>query len=137
MASDLQARVAKAFRVRGPAVRSVYFTMRRAGRFLRDAERRSVLASLPPAEFQIPHDAGFLLLPPATFGETPEVVRDAREALAKFDAAVPPGGKNRKRFLQNVIDAETLTLDSPIVRLAPPRGGAPRGGARPRGGFLP
>jgi hypothetical protein len=118
MPSALQSKIAKAFRVRGPGVRRIYFNARRAGRFLRDAPRRSVLATLAPTDIDIAHSAGFLLVAPGRFEETSEIVVEARAALARYDASAPPAGKNRKRFLQNVLDSESLTLDSPIVRLA-------------------
>jgi hypothetical protein len=61
---------------------------------------------------------GFLVVPPGRFQETTAIVADARTALARFDSQMPPEGKNRKRFLQNVLNPASLTIDSPIVRLA-------------------
>jgi hypothetical protein len=118
MRAELQSRIAKAFRVRGPAVRRIYFNARRASRFLRDAPRRSVLATLSRSDVHISTDDGFVVVPPGRFPETEAIVRDARAALARYDAAAPPGGKNRKRFLQNVLDSSSLTLESSIVRFA-------------------
>jgi hypothetical protein len=118
MASDLHSRIAKAFRVRGPGVRRIYFNARRASRLLRDAPRRSVLATLSRSDVDIVPQAGFVVVPPGRFPETDAIVRDARAALARYDATAPPAGKNRKRFLQNVLDAASLTLDSAIVRFA-------------------
>jgi hypothetical protein len=108
----------KSFRARGRHVRQVYHTWRRASRFLRDAPRRSVLATLEPTEFDISRQDGFVVVPPGRFQDTDGIVREARVALASYDAAAPPAGKNRKRFLQNVLDASSLTLDSAIVRFA-------------------
>lgn len=118
MASTLHARISREFRRRGSGVRRIYFNARRAGRFFKDAPRRSALAALPPTDVHIPSDAGFLVVPEGRFEETPAIVADARGALARFDAAAPPPGKNRKRFLQNVLDASTLTLDSAVIRFA-------------------
>lgn len=118
MASTLEARISKAFRVRGPRARRLYANAKRASRFFRDGRRRAALAALPPADFRIASDAGFLVVPPGRFGEADGIVAHARAALASFDAAAPPAGKNRKRFLQNVLDTSTLTIDSSIVRLA-------------------
>jgi hypothetical protein len=118
MTTELRARITKAFRVRGPGVRRVYFNARRASRFLRDAPRRSVLATLAPTDIDIARGVGFLVVPPGRFEETPGIVAEARAALADYDVSAPPAGKNRKRFLQNVLDAGSLTLDSAIVRLA-------------------
>ena len=116
--SDLQTRIIKAIRDSGPGVRAVYLNVRRARRFLRDSDRRTVLAGLPPAPFRIPREAGFLLLPPMTFEETPAVVAEARAALAAYEAAPIVPTKSRKKFLLNVIDQTALTLDSAIMRLA-------------------
>jgi hypothetical protein len=66
----------------------------------------------------VPREAGFLLLAPGTFEETPAVIADARAALAHYDATQPAQGKNRKRFLLNVLDASTLTRNAPMIRLA-------------------
>lgn len=118
MGRDFQSRLTKAFRVRGPRVRQIYHTARRVERFFRDAERRAALEHLPPTTIRIEPDAGFLVVKPGVFEEAGEIVRDAREQLARFNAAAPPEGKNRKRFLQNVLDASTLTLDSAALRFA-------------------
>jgi len=118
MGTTLHARISLAFRRRGPGVRRIYFNARRAGRFFKDAPRRSALAALPPADIHIPPDAGFLVAPEGRFEETAAIVAEARAQLVRFDATAPPPGKNRKRFLQNVLDASTLTLDSAIVRFA-------------------
>lgn len=111
-------RISKAFRVRGTTVRGIYYNARRAGRFFRDGPRRSAFATLPPTDIRIPADAGFSVVPAGFFRETAEIVSDAHLALSNFDATYPPGGKNRKRFLQNVLDPSTLAVDSPIVRFA-------------------
>ena len=115
---DFGTHVRKAFRVRGDAVRQIYFTARKAERFFRDSTRRAALRRLPAAPLEIPHDAGFLVVPPARFIETAGIVADARRALAQYDQQAPPEGKNAKRFLVNVLEPATLTLDSPAVRLA-------------------
>ena len=118
MSTSLHAKISRAFRVRGEGLRQVYFQARRAGNLLHDSARRAAFRQLPAAPFSIPPRDGYVVLPPAHFEETPGIVGDARAALAAFDAAVPPGGKNRKRFLVNVRDAATLTLDSPVMRFA-------------------
>lgn len=118
MSGDLSARVTKAFRVRGSRVRQVYHTWRRVERFFRDSERRSTLGRLPATTVRIASEQGFLIVPPGAFAETGDVVSEAQRALAKFDAGAPPSGKNRKRFLQNVSDASTLTRESAAVRFA-------------------
>jgi hypothetical protein len=118
MAVHLRTKIIKAFRVRGPGVRRIYFNVRRASRFLRDAPRRSVLAMLARTDIDVAAEAGFVLVPPGRFPETDGIVRDAREALARYDASAPPAGKNRKRFLQNVLESSSLALDSAIMRFA-------------------
>src|SRR5688572_7044026 len=118
MGTSLHARITHAFRRRGPGVRRIYFNARRASRFFKDAPRRSALAALPPTDLHIPSEVGFVVAPADRFGEAAAIVAEAREALARFDAGAPPPGKNRKRFLQNVLDASTLTLDSAVIQFA-------------------
>jgi hypothetical protein len=116
--ASLHARISKAFRRRGPRVRGIYVTARRATRFFKDAPRRAALAALPRTDVRIEPNAGFVVVPGGRFDETASIVTEARAALARFDATAPPPGKNRKRFLQNVLDPATLTLGSAIVRFA-------------------
>jgi len=85
--------------------------------FVRDARRRAVLRQLS-SPMTIPRREGFLVLPPGAFAEMPAIVADARAALALYDQAAPPAGKNRKRFLLNVLDTKTLTEESAVVRFA-------------------
>ena len=118
MAETLHARIRKAFRRRGTGVRQVYVTARRATRYFKDAPRRSAIVGLPPTDIDMTADAGFIVVPPGRFDETAAIVAEARAAQALFDGTAPPPGKNRKRFLQNVLDPSTLTLDSAIVRFA-------------------
>ena len=118
MSSSLHAKISRAFRVRGEGVRQVYFQARRAGNLLHDGARRAALRHLPETSFAIRENDGYLVLPPGRFEETAGIVFDARAALTAFDAAAPPGGKNRKRFLVNVQDASRLTLDSSVIRFA-------------------
>ncbi len=114
---DLHARISKVFRVRGDRARHLYVETRRVLRFVRDARRRAVLRQLS-GPITIPRHDGFLVLPPASFAETPAIVADARAALARYDETAPQEGKRRKRFLVNVLDANTLTSESPVVRFA-------------------
>ena len=116
--SGWSSRLAKAFRVRGPRVRRIYHHARRIERYVLDAERRAALRQLPATDFAITAVDGFLVLPPGRFAETAGIVAEAQQALSLFDASAPPGGKNRKRFLQNVLEASTLLLDSPILTFA-------------------
>jgi hypothetical protein len=118
MSTSLHAKISRAFRVRGEGVRQVYFQARRAGNLLHDSARRAAYRRLPAASVSIPPRDGYLVVPPGRFEETSGIIDDARAALAEFDAAAPPGGKNRKRFLVNVRDELTLTLESPVMRFA-------------------
>jgi hypothetical protein len=118
MNGDFGARLTKTFRARGARVRQVYHTWRRVERFFKDSDRRSALQRLPETSLRIDRARGFHVAAPGVFAETGEIVRDARQALVSFDASTPPAGKNRKRFLQNVLDASTLTRDSAAVRFA-------------------
>src|SRR2546426_913299 len=83
-----------------------------------DWNRGSSLENLPSTDVRIARERGFLIVPPGAFGKTDDIVREAQQALKKFDATPPPAGKNRKRFLQNVLDASTLTHESAAVRFA-------------------
>lgn len=118
MSPGLSARVNKAFRVRGDRVRWIYFTARRLERFGRDRRRREQLQHLPPTALEIPADRGFLILPPGWCAEGPDVVASAWDALRRFNAAEPVATKSQKRFLVNVLDTRTLTLESPLMQLA-------------------
>ena len=118
MNGDFGARLTRTFRGRSAGVRQVYHTWRRVERFFKDSDRRSALQQLPQTNLRIERDLGFHVAPPGVFGEADDIVREARAALAAFDATAPPAGKNRKRFLQNVLDASTLTRDSAAVRFA-------------------
>lgn len=110
-------RVSRAFRVRGDGVRRAYAMARRTARVLRDGPRRAEFRRLPSAPFRISEEAGFLVVPPGSFEEVPAIVADAHTALGRYDAAAPVG-KSRKRFLVNVQDPGTLSLESPILRFA-------------------
>ena len=114
----LHGRISKAFRVRGTRARALYTAARRAERFFRDRDRRTMFRALPASPLTIDRARGYLAVPPGRFVEIPDVVRDAERVLAEADAIDAPRGKSQKRFLVNVLDASTLTLDSPVMRLA-------------------
>jgi hypothetical protein len=116
--SQVHARISKAFRVRSDRVRRMYVNTRKAMRFFRDAPRRSALRDLSPNGLAIPHDEGFLVQHAGSFSEIPAIVDDARAALVRYDQSGPPEGNNRKRFLLNVLDSRTLTVESAVVRFA-------------------
>lgn len=118
MTTAITAQVAKAFRIRSDGVRRVYTMARRAERFFRDAPRRAAMAHLPPASLDIPQADGFRVAPAGAFDDVPAIVAEARAALTRYDATHPPDGKNRKRFLLNVLDASTITLETAAMRLA-------------------
>jgi hypothetical protein len=112
-------RLTKAIRIRGDGARRTFHVARRAARFLRDMPRRAALRSLPATSLAIPGRDGFLVRPPGAFDEVPEIVADAHAALVRFDASAGTrGGASQKRFLVNVLDAESLTPDSAVVRFA-------------------
>jgi hypothetical protein len=115
---DLTERLSKAFRVRGDGARRIYHGARVAARLLRDAPRRGALRQLGTTAFAIPADSGFLVLPPDAFTESGEIVRDAHEALARFEAGLRPESRSRKQFLVNVLDTSTVTTASSMIRFA-------------------
>ena len=116
--TSIHSRISKAFRVRGTRVRALYTSARRAERFFRDRQRREVFRALPVSPLAIDRSRGYLAAPPDRFVETPGILRDAELALARADAIAAPRGKSQKRFLVNVLDQSTLTLESPVMRLA-------------------
>lgn len=117
MAADIAARVARAFRVRGRGTRRVYVEARRLGRYLRDARRRALLGALPATDLHLPPDTGLAIVSRARWPEVDEIVADATRIVAGLERP-PEGAKGRKRFLQNVLDRSSLTLASPLMRLA-------------------
>ncbi len=76
------------------------------------------MESLPPTPLQISEDRGFVIVPPGTFEETAGVVAVATTSIGTYRRDAPPPGKNRKKFLQNLIESSTLDIDSPLIRLA-------------------
>lgn len=120
MPTDLESTVAKAFRVRGPAVRRCYSQARRLGRFFRDRRRRQLLAGLREADaaLEIRDDTGFLLLAPGALDECREIAADAMALVAADAAEAPAGVRTGKRFLQNLLDRRAVDLSSPLMRLA-------------------
>lgn len=117
MSLGLGPRVARAFRVRGAGARRAYVEARRLARFFRDADRRSLLQSLPPVSLSIPPHTGFLIVDSGQWPEVQEIVADARRIAAGIEQT-PTGAKGRKRFLQNVLERSALTLGSPLMRFA-------------------
>jgi len=118
VSADLEAFVAKAFRVRGVRARRFYAGARRVSGYFRDAGRRRAMLSLPPTPIRIPDDRGYVIVPFGIFEETGAVVADARARIGRDLPNAAPRAKNRKRFLQNVIECSLLDLTSPLMRLA-------------------
>ena len=116
-ALPLGARLKRAFRDGSPDARQVYVAFRKARAVLRDRGRRAALRALPSTPHRIPEQTGFLVVPAGALDADP-VVEQAREALAVYDRDRPPAGKNKKRFLVNVMHEQALTLESRIVRFA-------------------
>jgi hypothetical protein len=116
--ATLAARLNKAVRLRGAAVRDIYAAARRVQRFQRDAPRRAAMRRLPASPLEIPRERGYLMLPPGTFAESAAVIAESHAALARFDLNLAAAKRDGKRFLVNVLDASTLTLDSALVQLA-------------------
>jgi len=107
---SLGARVTKAIRVRGDAARYAYHAARRAGGLLRDRPRRAALRALAPAWFDITKADGFLVLPPGSFAELPEVVAEAHATLARFESEGRAAPDSWKRFLVNVLDPSEVDV---------------------------
>ena len=81
-------------------------------------ERRRLLVPANPGAHAISPAEGFRIVPPGLVAGVDEVVADAHLALATYDHDRPPAGKNRKRFLVNVLYGDRLTSDSALVRFA-------------------
>lgn len=105
----------KAIRDGVPAERLTYATQQRARYQARDRRRLQLASGLPPV---IRPEAGFLVRPAGAFSGVEAVLREAHAALATFDREAPPEGKNKKRFLVNVLYPERLSTDSATVRFA-------------------
>jgi hypothetical protein len=111
-------RLKKSIRDGAPWFRRLYSGVRRAAALVRDRRRRAIVGALPDDSLAMSRDAGFLIVPPGTFSTVEQVVHQARDVLATYDASSPPAGKSKKRFLVNVLEPESLTLRSAIVQFA-------------------
>lgn len=66
------------------------------------------------AEWEIPRDMGFKIVPPGTFPETDGLVQKARDRVGK---ATPEEAKTSKsQLLQHLMDERTLPLDSDYIQ---------------------
>lgn len=117
-AQPLGVRLHRTVRDGSADVRSLYVAARKTGAFLRDRPRRAILRGLPPPVHAISRDAGFLIVSADALPSVGLVVAEAQAALSHFDQHRPPDGKNKKRFLVNVLYRDTLTRDSEIVKFA-------------------
>lgn len=114
----LGARVNRAFRDGSADARRVYVAVRKARALFRDRRRRTIVRTLPATAHRIPEPAGFLVVPAGALDGVSEVVEHALRALAAHDRDRPPAGKNKKRFLVNVLHQESVTLESPLLAFA-------------------
>lgn len=112
------AQLQKSIRTSSPGVRWLYAGARRGLALVRDRARYAAVRQASRSAHAIRREDGFLVLRPGAIPGTDAVVEEARAALAAFDREQPPAGKNRKRFLVNVLHDAGLTLPSPFVRLA-------------------
>ncbi len=79
--------------------------------------RRAAAQIAGDAAVRIPRDRGYLVVPPDRFEEASQVVEAALEQVA-LHPQDPSGRRSKKTFLVNRLDPSSLTLESPILRLA-------------------
>jgi hypothetical protein len=116
--SGLGQQITKAIRIRSDGVRGMYTAFRRAERYWRDGDRRTVYRQLPAPAWSLPDARGFATFAPGTFDEIPAIVADARASLERSEREGLPATASRKRFLVPVQDPATLTLESAAMRFA-------------------
>ena len=114
----LAQKIPYAFRVGSDRQRALYVATRRALRPRLSSERRRLAADLGrEAPFEVPHDRGFLVVPPGPFPEMSDVI-DAARAAVRDGLAADRLARANKPFLAGMVDQSTLDLDSPYLRLA-------------------
>ena len=83
--------------------------------FVRDSATRGAPSAVEPDHD--PRHEGFLVLPPEAFAETPAIVADALRSFSRYDHRRRPRQESQA-ISAHVLDANTLTEDSAVVRFA-------------------
>lgn len=106
------------FRVSTDQVRQEYRRSRTA-ELAHQIERRQQLASelAPSAAVSITRDQGFVLCAPGRFDEVPDIVRAARDVVHDVDLEAKKAEAN-KPFMVKLVEKNTLSMDSPLLRFA-------------------
>jgi hypothetical protein len=99
------------------APRLAYAAAQREAFKQRDRRRFEAAAALT-SPYAVPAHAGFLVLPAGSLPGVMPIVAEAHASLAAFDRERPPAGKNKKRFLVNVLYREALTAGTELLRFA-------------------
>jgi len=76
------------------------------------------MRSLSAPLLDIEEDRAYAVLPAGALDQVAAVVADANATAERFHSGTTRIGKNRKAFLQNLLDTSTLDLSVPLLRLA-------------------
>ena len=108
------------FQYRSVRERALFEGLRRAISFPTIVQRRTAARQIAAdAAFSIDRGAGFRIFPPGTFPETPGIVAMTEGLADNVDLTRKELSKKaRQGVMVPVIDSGTLTLDSPVIRLA-------------------
>jgi hypothetical protein len=116
----LATRINHFFQHRSESERRVFERMRQALSLPTIVGRRAAAREIvADASFTIHRDRGYAVLPPDAFPETREIVEVTANLGCNVDLAKPGLSKKaRSGFMVPMIDMASLTLDSPMLRLA-------------------
>jgi hypothetical protein len=108
------------FQHRSQSERIAFERVRRALSFPTVVARRAAAREIADdASFTIDRDRGFAVFPPDRFPEAREIVAATADLGRHVDLTRPGLGKKaRSGFMVPMIDSASLTLDSPMLRLA-------------------
>ena len=117
---QLTTRINHFFQHRSEPERIVFERMRQALSLPTFVIRRAMAREIAGrASFTIDRDRGFRVFPPGAFPEAEEIVAVTRDLGRDVDLSRPGLSKKaRSGFMVPMIDSATVTLDSPLLRLA-------------------
>jgi hypothetical protein len=117
---QLTAQINHFFQHRSEPERIVFERMRQALSLPTVVTRRAAAREIAgDASFTIDRDRGFIVFPPDAFPETREIVAQTADIGCNVDLTKPGLSKKaRSGFMVPMIDPASLTLDSPMLRLA-------------------
>ena len=117
---QLATRINHFFQHRSEPERIVFEKIRRAMSLRTIVSRRAMARAIADsAPFTIDRDQGFRVFPPNAFPEAQEIVAATRDLGRDVDLSRPGLSKKaRSGFMVPLVDSPTLTIDSPLLRLA-------------------